>query len=101
MEILTRMTNPLDRKLVNALKLLTKGSPVGTKREKLERSWSETRDRMADDDVCGVLDALWKRLSPLPEKRTYPLPDEVCSIVQSLRDVRTIRFHYQRSISIP
>jgi hypothetical protein len=86
MEILTRMTNPLDRKLVNALKLLTKGSSVGTKREKLERSWSETRDRMADDDVCGVLDALWKRLSPLPEKRTHPLPDEVCSIVQYLRD---------------
>src|SRR5271165_2756591 len=86
MKLLTRMTNPLDRKLANALKVLIKGIPVGTKREKLERSWSETRDRMADDDVRGVLGALWKSVSPLPEKRTHPLSDEVCSIVQSLRD---------------
>lgn len=85
MEMLTRMTNPLDRKLANALKLLIKGIPIGAKREKLERSWSETRDRIADDDLRRVLEALWKSVSPLPEKRTHPLPDEVCRIVQSLR----------------
>ena len=78
--------HPNDQKLAGALKTLLKGVSVGTVRDKFEANWRKIESTVSPEELKQLVGGLWKRLGPLPDKRTAPTREEVEKSILLLRD---------------
>ena len=78
--------HPTDKKLAGALKTLLRGIPVGTVRDKFEANWHKIESQAAPAELRQLVSGLWKKLGPLPDKRTEPAREEIEKSVLLLRD---------------
>jgi hypothetical protein len=78
--------NPLDRKLADVFRALTKRTHDSSDRQKVSKNFQEIRERIVDNALCERIDLLFTDFSRPVAERYKPVAKEALESIRALRD---------------